>query len=239
MRFVSSMVIVLPLLLIGCSKESGTAARSSEAPPAGAPLADDPAIRAIQEFIASSQIDKSKESWRYLLPKPPAVEFTEGKNYVLHMKTNRGPVTIRLRPDLAPMHVANAIYLTLLDFYDDNPSHRAMKNFMVQGGSADRRGGRGPGYALRLEADERHQYDRPGLLAAARTNDPHSAGSQFFLMFAANAGLCGNYTIYGELLDEKRTESMLTLRAMEKVSNPGDGPPLEPIVFEDFSITVE
>lgn len=245
---------------LGCTKgsesTSGTdAAAPVDAATGGSPATDaaaemhsDPAIRTLQEFIAKHEvepdrrgrkIDRSSPNWRTTLPKPPLVEFTEGKDYLLRLKTNRGPVTIRLRPDLAPMHVANALYLSLLGFYDGSTSHRAIKRFMVQAGSPDGRGFASLGYALDLEADKRHVYDRPGLMAAARTPDPNSAGSQFFLMLAPYPGLNHQYTIYGELAEDQKIESQMTLREMEKVSNPGDGPPLQPIVFEEVTVAVE
>ena len=207
-------------------------------PSDGANAPSDGAIAAIDAFIAEN-VDRDNPSWRFTLKRPPRLSFNESANYMLSMETNRGPVKIRLLPDLAPMHVSNAIYLARLGYYDGNSSHRAMKGFMVQAGSSNGRGGGSPGYGLKLEAGPTHVYDRPGLLAAARTNDPHSAGSQFFLMLAPYAPLNGKYTIYGELANDAKTESMMTLRAMEEVSNPGDGPPRQPIVFEKFTITVE
>lgn len=254
------LVTFVSALGVGCTKTDGGGGEKTDAgktadgdAPKTAPVATDPAIVALDAFIAKHtaeadergrKIDKSNPNWRAMLPKPPLLEFTPGKSYMLSMKTNHGPVKIKLRPDLAPMHVSNAIYLSRVGFYDGNKSHRAVKRFMAQAGSMDGRGGGNLGYALNLEADQRHVYDRKGLLAAARTGDPNSAGSQFFLMYAPYPGLNisprnQGYTIYGELAEDKKAESEATLAAMEKVSNPGDGPPLGPIEFESFSITVE
>ena len=224
-------------LLGGCTEGGGTKDGVGD-DAAVAPSTGDPALDAIDAFIAAN-VDKEAPGWRFTLKKPPALPFADGKRYVLDIETNRGPVKIKLRPDRAPMHASSAVYLARLGFYDGNTSHRAMKNFMCQAGSADGRGGRGPGYELDLEADASHVYDRPGLLAAARTPDPNSAGSQFFLMYGPWPGLNGQYTIYGELAEDAKTESTLTLRAMEEVSNPGDGPPREPIVFEKITVSVE
>ncbi|MFG0320612.1 MAG: peptidylprolyl isomerase [Planctomycetota bacterium JB042] len=245
--------------LVGCADREASSGDGGSAPADGGAanavagaeeLRSDPATRTMLDFIAKHEgepdergrtIDKSKPNWRMLLPRPPRLEFTPGRKYLLHMETNHGPMTFELRPDLAPMHVSNAIYLALVGFYEGNTSHRTGRGFMVQAGAPDGRGGGNLGYALDLEADKRHVYDRPGLLAAARTPDPHSAGSQFFVMFGASPQLNFQYTIYGEFADAQKTESMITLRKLEQSSNPSPstGPPLKPIVFEKMTVSVE
>ena len=78
----------------------------------------DVAIEAIDAFIAETNIDKSAGNWKTRLPKPPQVSFDASKTYYWLLDTNVGNVKIKLRPDVAPMHVSSTIYLTQLGFYD-------------------------------------------------------------------------------------------------------------------------
>jgi len=97
-------------------------------------MADDSAIAAIDAQIAKAKVDKSKSDWKTHLAKPEAVKFDPGKTYVWVLDTTKGPIEIKLRPDVAPMHVTSTIYLTRLGFYDGVLFHRVIPGFMAQGG---------------------------------------------------------------------------------------------------------
>lgn len=196
---------------------------------------DDDAVASIRAFIAEAGVDTTSDGWRRRLPRPPVVSFASGRTYVWNVTTNRGPLRIVLLPDVAPAHVSNVIYLTELGFYDGNRSHRAVKDFMVQAGCPLENGTGNPGFRLDLETRSGVGFDRVGVLAAANAG-PNTDGSQFFLTLAPTAWLNGAYTVYGHV---DGTDSMRTLHAMEQVSNTRDGPPVAPIVFEEFAVAVE
>lgn len=109
-----------------------------------------------------------------------------------------GPVTIRLRPDLAPNHVARIKELTRQGFYNGTPFHRVIEGFMAQGGDPTGTGTGGSGQKLRAEfSNARHVR---GTASMARAQDPNSADSQFFICFEPAPFLDGQYTIWGEVV---------------------------------------
>ena len=111
-------------------------------------------------------------------------------------------VTIRLRPDLAPKMVERVKTLTREGFYDGTPFHRVIEGFMAQGGDPSGTGtggAREAGYEdLPAEFTNRTRFVR-GTCGMARTAAPHSASSQFFIMFAPAPSLDGQYTIWGQV----------------------------------------
>ena len=105
-------------------------------------VAGDKAVKQIEDFIAKAKIDKTKDGWKTSLPKPEVATFDPAHSYFVRMETNKGPILIKFRPDVAPMHVTNFIYLTKLGFYDGLSFHRVISGFMAQGGDPAIRDGR-------------------------------------------------------------------------------------------------
>ena len=116
----------------------------------------------------------------------------------LIMTLPTGAVTIRLRPDLAPGHVARIKELAQEGFYDGVTVHRVIDGFMAQGGDPTGTGGGGSNKPdLRAEfSSARHAR---GVCSMARTNNPHSANSQFFICLADARFLDNQYTVWGEV----------------------------------------
>lgn len=111
-----------------------------------------------------------------------------------------GRVVIRLRPDLAPKHVERVKQLCRDGFYDGTPFHRVIEGFMAQGGDPTGTGNGGSKYPnLPAEFSTSAHFLR-GTVGAARSQDPDSANSQFFIMFAPGPSLDGNYTIWGNVV---------------------------------------
>ena len=110
-----------------------------------------------------------------------------------------GQVTIELRPDLAPKHVARIKELVREGFYDGLTFHRVIPGFMAQGGDPDGNGTGGSGTNIPAEfSDEPHVR---GTLSMARSGHPDSADSQFFIVFAKAPHLDGQYTVWGKVTD--------------------------------------
>ena len=112
-----------------------------------------------------------------------------------------GKVVIELRPDLAPLHVARVKELTRRGFYDNTPFHRVIEGFMAQGGDPTGSGTGGsdlPDLPAEFSPPGKARFQR-GTVGAARTNNPNSANSQFFIMFQPSSHLDGQYTIWGKV----------------------------------------
>ncbi len=111
-----------------------------------------------------------------------------------------GDVTIRLRPDLAPGHVARIAELANSGFYDGVVFHRVIPGFMAQGGDPTGTGS-GGSKLPDLKAEFSKEKHVRGTASMARTSAPNSANSQFFICFAPSSFLDGQYTVWGEVTD--------------------------------------
>ena len=115
----------------------------------------------------------------------------------LLLKLDTGDVTIRLRPDLAPQHVARIKELAREGFYDGIVFHRVIDGFMAQGGDPTGTGYNGSGQKLKAEfSDAPHVR---GVCSMARSNNPDSADSQFFICLDEASFLDRQYTVWGEV----------------------------------------
>jgi peptidylprolyl isomerase len=122
------------------------------------------------------------------------------KENMLIMELDGGPVTIRLRPDLAPQHVARIKELAREGFYDGVVFHRVIPGFMAQGGDPTGTGTSGSSKP-NLPAEFSKQPHVRGVCSMARTANPNSANSQFFICFDDATFLDGQYTVWGEVTD--------------------------------------
>jgi peptidylprolyl isomerase len=136
----------------------------------------------------------------------------------LTLTLESGDVVIKLRPDLAPQHVARITELANEGFYDGVVFHRVIPGFMAQGGDPSGTGMHGS-KKPNLPAEFSKQPHVRGVVSMARTNDPNSANSQFFICFDDARFLDGQYTVWGEV-----TEGMELIDALPKgepPANPG------------------
>ena len=209
------------------------AAVKAEAPKAEAakPAATDAAIAAIDAQIKKAAVDKKAAGWRTRLPLPTAVKFDANKNYLVHMSTNKGDLTIKFRPDVAPLHVTNFIYLTRLGYYDGLSFHRVITGFMAQGGDPIGNGTGGPGYGFNGEFSPAVRHSRGGMLSMANAG-PGTDGSQFFLTFVPTPWLDGKHTIFGEVI-----EGMDVLKALEAAGSQS-GQTKEPLKMTKVTVEV-
>ena len=119
---------------------------------------------------------------------------------LLYLDLKQGRVEIQLFPDLAPKHVERVKILARKGFYDNTPFHRVIEGFMAQGGDPTGTGTHGSDLPdLPAEFTVKRHFVR-GTVGAARTGNPNSANSQFFIMFAPGSSLDGQYTIWGQVI---------------------------------------
>jgi peptidylprolyl isomerase len=132
----------------------------------------------------------------------------------LILTLDTGAVTIRLRPDLAPEHVARIKELAREGFYDGVVFHRVIAGFMAQGGDPT---GTGMGGSKKpnLKAEFSDASHLRGVCSMARSSNPNSANSQFFICFDDASFLDGQYTVWGEV-----TEGMEAVDALPKGEPP-------------------
>jgi len=137
---------------------------------------------------------------------PAAAAPAKAAAEVAIIKTSEGMLVVEFYPDVAPNHVANFKKLAKSGFYDGTCFHRVIKGFMIQGGDPNTKddsnqaswGMGGPGYTINAEFNAKHHAR--GILSMARSNDPNSAGSQFFICHGDAGFLDNNYTVFGNLI---------------------------------------
>ena len=122
------------------------------------------------------------------------------------IKTDFGSIKFSLLPDIAPETVRNFLELAKSGFYNGTLFHRVIPGFMIQGGDPNTKnpdksmwGQGGPGYNLKAEFSPRSHLR--GIVSMARSTDPDSAGSQFFIVTSDSTFLDRQYTVFGEVID--------------------------------------
>jgi len=185
----------------------------------------------IEDLLETAKVDTARPGWRTSLKKPEVATFDKNKTYSVTLATSKGPVRIRMMPDVAPMHVTSFLYLAKIGFFDGLKFHRVIQGFMAQGGCPLGTGTGGPGYKFDGEFRADVKHDRPGLLSMANAG-PGTDGSQFFLTFLPTPWLDGKHTIFGEIV-----EGTGTLKALEAAGS-RDGKPSEPLSLDKATIEI-
>jgi peptidylprolyl isomerase len=130
---------------------------------------------------------------------PAIAQVSDPQNTVL-LDTTKGRIVIKLRNDLAPKHAERIKQLARDGFYNNVPFHRVIAGFMAQTGDGQNGDGTGGSKYPQLKAEFSNVPYVRGVVGMARTSDPNSANSQFFIMFAENSGLNGQYTVIGQVV---------------------------------------
>ena len=142
------------------------------------------------------------------------------------IETKFGSMEIRFFPDKAPKHVENFIKLVKAGFYDKTIFHRVIPGFMIQGGDPNTKdekdkskyGAGGPGYNVKAEFNDRPHVR--GAVSMARTRDPDSAGSQFFIVVKDSHYLDGQYTVFGEVIKGMEVADKIVSQPRDAKDNP-------------------
>ncbi len=198
--------LVFTLLLIGLTACAAPAENkaATEAPEPGAETAQaadaTDATDATEEAATEATDAAEAEPEQEMTDKPDSYYVDK----IVELNTDAGVIAIRFFPDVAPNHVKNFIDLSESGFYNGTKFHRIMPGFVIQGGDPNSREGDpstwgtgGSGKKLKAEFNSIHH--KRGILSMARSADPDSASSQFFVCVADAGALDNQYTVFGEV----------------------------------------
>jgi peptidyl-prolyl cis-trans isomerase B (cyclophilin B) len=180
-------------------------------------------------FIEAKKMKNMKLTliiFTFLLVVITAPAFAQSDDLVI-LKTKSGDLVLEFFPDDAPNHVQNFIKLTENGFYDRSIFHRVIEGFMIQGGDPFTRPGNytetsqwgtgDPGYSIDAEFND-IKHNR-GLLSMARSSNPNSAGSQFFIVHQDSNFLDGQYTVFGRLATQESFDTLDKIATLETAPN--------------------
>ena len=145
------------------------------------------------------------------------------------IETKFGEMEVELLPDKAPGHVKNFLDLAGKGFYDGTTFHRVIPGFMIQGGdpntkdpkgSRDRHGTGGPGHSVKAEFNDTPH--KRGVVSMARSSDPNSAGSQFFICVKDSGFLDRQYTAFGRVVRGMEVADKIVAAPRDTRDNPND-----------------
>jgi len=157
--------------------------------------------------------------------------------------TDAGDITVEFLTDKAPKHVENFLKLAREGFYDGTRFHRIIPGFMIQGGDPNTKtddahswGTGGPGYSIDAEFNDVH-HER-GVLSMARSADPNSAGSQFFVCHGEASFLDNKYTAFGRVVDGLDALDSIANADRQPTSGSSDegSRPVEPVAIRSITI---
>ena len=155
------------------------------------------------------------------------------------LETTMGDIEIAFFPDVAPGHVDNFKKLAGEGFYDGTIFHRVIPGFMIQGGDPNSKsenrethGAGGPGYDIKAEFNDTKHVR--GIVSMARSQDPDSAGSQFFIVLKDSPFLDGQYTVFGRVVDGMDVADKIVNSERDSRDNP-----LDRIVIETVTVTAK
>ena len=170
-----------------------------------------------------------KDQRRIIMAKNPIVTIT--------MKDG-GVIKLELYPDIAPLTVENFVSLVKDGFYNGLIFHRVIKGFMIQGGDPEGTGMGGPGYSIKGEFEangvKNDLKHTEGVISMARSMDPNSAGSQFFIMHKNSPHLDGMYAAFG-----KTIEGMDVVNRIAETRTDWNDRPLEEQVMETVTVEID
>jgi peptidyl-prolyl cis-trans isomerase B (cyclophilin B) len=187
--------VLLLFFLLGCGKKEEVKTQKAEEQPA--------------------QVAETKAPETKPISQEPIVR---DKNPIVVMETNYGPIELELFWKDTPKTAENFLKLTNSGFYNGLTFHRIIPNFVIQGGDPSGDGTGGPGYSIPFEkANTKHLR---GYLGMARSQDPNSAGSQFYICLKELPSLDNNYVVFGKVI--KGMDTVDKIAAVK--TGPGDFP---------------
>ena len=192
------LTIALAMGLAGCKPKKTTTAAAA------------PTVVAAQKAGKMETMEYLSETPVRKFSKPEVVIDHKKYDYYAEIETSKGKILIDLLEDSAPNTVNSFVFLALNHYFDGLKWHRVVPGFVAQTGDPTGTGAGGPGYQFGLEIDPNLSYDAAGWVGMARTNDPNTNGSQFFITLAPTPHLTGQYTIFGKVVEGLDVVKQLT-----------------------------
>lgn len=167
-------------------------------------------------------------------------KHTASNNPVVILHTSKGPITIELYPDKAPVSVENFLNYAQSGFYNGTIFHRVIKRFMIQAGGFDKNMQQKPTNPPIVNESGNGLYNDRYTVAMARTSDPDSATSQFFINTAMNGRLDGigdqpGYAVFGKVIEGQYVVKAIEKVRTHRVAGHADVP-MEPVVIERVEV---
>jgi cyclophilin family peptidyl-prolyl cis-trans isomerase len=220
----SALLCVAALLAAGCGGDDQPAAKKKEAA-APAPAEQQGLCKNVDQPPPRADGGQKK----------PAKLLDPKRTYEVDLGTSCGDFTIRLDQKTSPKAAASFAALARSGFFDDTIFHRIVPGFVIQGGDPTVTGSGGPGYSTRDDVPADAAYV-PGVAAMAKAGNepPGTAGSQFFVVTGAGAGLTPEYAVLGKVI-----KGMDVVQAIGELGDPasgGTGTPLQSVVIEGASV---
>lgn len=167
--------------------------------------------------------------------------MTEQQNPVVTIQVaDGGEIKIELYPKIAPTTVNNFVHLVQQGFYDGTIFHRVIPGFMIQGGDPQGTGMGGPGYSIRGEFSgngfPNNLRHTRGVISMARSAQPNSAGSQFFLMVADSPHLDGQYAAFGQVISGLEVCDQIVATKRDRSDRPLVEQKMQSVTVDTFGV---
>ncbi len=218
-------LVILLFALAGCSQTSDSSTTTAETNTTTAStqsMADQPLATDTTPTAAAAQ----------------ETSMSAYDNKVAEIHTTAGQIDIRFFPEVAPNHVKNFIDLANKGFYEGIKFHRVIPGFMIQVGDpntikGDPRTWGSGGSPQKLKAEFNKIPHKRGIISAARTSDPNSASSQFFIVVADSGFLDNQYTVYGEVIRGMEVADKIVNAPRDASDRPNDPTSITKVVIRD------
>ena len=233
MRAVAASIAVLAalvLVLAACGGDDD----GDEAADTGADAGEvtiQPATTSEETAVACRDVEQPEAKPEGTLEAPTAI-LNEDKTYQVNVETSCGEFTITLDPKAAPNATASFVALVRADFFDDTVFHRIVPGFVIQGGDPTATGTGGPGYSTVDTPAQATTYEK-GVVAMAKggAEAAGTAGSQFFVVTADDAGLPPDYAVIGRV-----TDGLDVVERIGVLGDPNTELPTQPVVIDDMNV---
>jgi peptidyl-prolyl cis-trans isomerase B (cyclophilin B) len=233
LRLLATLLCLVALALAGCGDDDDSGSGDSGSGGDQTAASEPPASETTDEG-GCRDVEQPE-------PKPdggaekPSGRLDPGKTYIVTLTTSCGEIQIRLDQKVSPKTAASFANLARTGFFDDTVFHRIVPGFVIQGGDPTGSGTGGPGYSTRDVPPGDTRYVE-GTVAMAKTEvePPGTAGSQFYIVTAPDAGLEPDYALLGEVVEGQ--EVVAAIGELGDPASGGAGVPLQPVVIESAEV---
>jgi cyclophilin family peptidyl-prolyl cis-trans isomerase len=226
--------------LVACTQTSTTESVTQKSEPATTEVASTETLTPMASAAAPDP-DASADPAKKTTAKKATKQEKKPMDYsktIAEIHTSSGEIDVRFFPDKAPNHVKNFIDLAQSGFYNGIKFHRVIPGFMIQGGDPNTKSGAPNSWGTggspnKLKAEFNDIKHTRGILSAARTSDPNSASSQFFVMVATAPSLDNQYSVFGQVVKGMEVADKIVNAARDANDRPNNPTSIERIVIRE------